>query len=1218
MRLGAFPCSWRAETWVRGKLRDLKDGCDICPLRDRYQASQTLQRDVQGSESTLVKLSQMEDHLTRSQSSTESTRTQLYTLKDQWQLLKQTATNQSKALGGGVALQEFNKKADELEMWMREKDEKPSLERLLDENNDKVQLTRRILDLKQEQQHYRNLQENINSLAQKLEKQGKAGSKGTSTRRKHLNKMWLRLQDTVQEHHDALRLALEAAAFSQQADTVLRAMEGEGSIVCVMNGGEGRGDRDVRDIASQIMMLDVTVSQVSSLHPVLATQASHIQHRVKERWAQLQQALRNERPGEAGRPPTPCTEEQSSVGTQQGMLGNLATVPRRENGSAGIWEVKEERRDCEARATTGRGLSKRRRNSLESRERVRKVAQNEAVLRASCPGAPEVSRLLDELSSTKCWLQSLEGPLSEPTAMRSPELIRRDLCEVAVLEREVESRGLALHSLGERARGPVTPKQSMSEETEGKVQEVEERFRSVQDALRRRTSDLQDTLVLSEFLKIVQMEEDKRNREMSEFGGGTEGPSDTGTGSGRRDMFTPLEELQEAVEMLNDAVRERQRVVAVTKETESLECQLSVVSRMILSVQSRLDELRRDTEEAECEFAVVKRQRNLRDLQGLFIQQQELEADLSGALRLDVRRLEEQADRLQELCPERMQGMGMEIQGTLQAWSQLQETMQGLRCQLQRTSQLRAFFQDYLAMVSWTEDIRAQIFSEGPGSERLPAQQREKLERGIEGKLREFEELASVGWKFIGGEHFLTPTIKESMEELQGMLSWVLMRWRCQKQQRIMGDKMDRRKPKALLPEAGHVLKEELAPADTHQITSSIPRAAFEPPKDVASFTCASPPARAPGLRRYGRRTHSPMSLQNHLSQFSVGTEWDNQLGTEQQEETPAPETAEGPVWLPPKEPAPGEETGEEELYTLRRRLDFQLMEGPLEKKHMLQQRGRKASCRTWTLYHAVLVRRTLCFYHDRKHTAKSTVAAPPLHLTGAVCSPATTYTKRPHCLRLQLPDGSEFLLRAPSSSLLQQWVSKLQHNSGLEDPNFLGDPVLAAELSSPGTTRHRDAPTPGTFSARLPELCQPTPVYGRETLNRGLQAHRDHKELPNLRDGCRASAPSAGRRLPYWYPAPSPRTSESCGQEDVAALGTNRRRSQSFSSATYQNASPSYSVTLYIGDPLSTRGRSHSFATGPEESQPPQHGWNRDGSHAGGPKPRSKSVFRKIFRKKE
>ncbi|MEE6514490.1 hypothetical protein FKM82_022671, partial [Ascaphus truei] len=111
----------------------------------------------------------------------------------------------------------------------------------------------------------------------------------------------------------------------------------------------------------------------------------------------------------------------------------------------------------------------------------------------------------------------------------------------------------------------------------------------------------------------------------SEFGGGTEGPSDTGTGSGRRDMFTPLEELQEAVEMLNDAVRERQRVVAVTKETESLECQLSVVSRMIFSVQSRLDELRRDTEEAECEFAVVKRQRNLRDLQGLFIQQQELE-----------------------------------------------------------------------------------------------------------------------------------------------------------------------------------------------------------------------------------------------------------------------------------------------------------------------------------------------------------------------------------------------------------------------------------------------------------------------------------------------------------------------------------------------------------------------------------------------------------------
>lgn len=106
-------------------------------------------------------------------------------------------------------------------------EEKPCLAALLQESPDKVQLTRRILDLKQvgtarlqltarahpscspkpgrsprglggadfclrspqEEQHFQNLHEELNSLAQKLEKQGKSESRSVSARRKHLNKM---------------------------------------------------------------------------------------------------------------------------------------------------------------------------------------------------------------------------------------------------------------------------------------------------------------------------------------------------------------------------------------------------------------------------------------------------------------------------------------------------------------------------------------------------------------------------------------------------------------------------------------------------------------------------------------------------------------------------------------------------------------------------------------------------------------------------------------------------------------------------------------------------------------------------------------------------------------------------------------------------------------------------------------------------------------------
>lgn len=112
----------------------------------------------------------------RASPSAEAVRRQLLALREQWQLLKQTAASQSKALGGLRSLQDFNKKAEQLEAWIRHKvwgaqsvvwggrqpdcptafshsllaqEEKPSLEALLQKSPDKIQLTRHILDLKQ-------------------------------------------------------------------------------------------------------------------------------------------------------------------------------------------------------------------------------------------------------------------------------------------------------------------------------------------------------------------------------------------------------------------------------------------------------------------------------------------------------------------------------------------------------------------------------------------------------------------------------------------------------------------------------------------------------------------------------------------------------------------------------------------------------------------------------------------------------------------------------------------------------------------------------------------------------------------------------------------------------------------------------------------------------------------------------------------------------------
>nr|XP_056709333.1 spectrin alpha chain, non-erythrocytic 1-like [Euleptes europaea] len=283
---------FKAEKWVQMKLRDLKDGCSI---QKWEQVPQTLQRDMKDFENTIIKLNQMgEQLLVQSSPTAETMRRQLQTLREQWHLLKQMAANHSKATGGLRTLQEFNHTAEQLEAWIRRKEEKPLLAALLHENADKIQLTRRILDLKQEEQRFQVLHEEMNNLAHKLEKQGKSESRNVVARRKHINKMWLHLQGTLKEHHEMLQLALEAAAFLQQADVLLEAIHAKWRSHCGV--GKQRKpepglDLDVRDIASQVMMLDVTVSQLTSLHPSLIARVSLKHQDVKESWAQLQQLL---------------------------------------------------------------------------------------------------------------------------------------------------------------------------------------------------------------------------------------------------------------------------------------------------------------------------------------------------------------------------------------------------------------------------------------------------------------------------------------------------------------------------------------------------------------------------------------------------------------------------------------------------------------------------------------------------------------------------------------------------------------------------------------------------------------------------------------------------------------------------------------------------------------------------------------------------------------
>nr|XP_014351384.1 PREDICTED: spectrin beta chain, non-erythrocytic 1-like [Latimeria chalumnae] len=452
----------QAEAWVREKLRDLKDGCDtqMCPLQDWEQAAHTLQRDIKDYENTLIKLNQ---------------------------------------------------------------EERVCISTLLQETSDKIQLTRRVLDLKQEEQQYRILHEEVLSLALKLEKQGKNDSKNISTRRKHLNKTWLRAQALLKERHETLQLALEVSSFYQQADSIIKAICNKRKSICCMTAKadcEASRDREVRGIASQVMMLDVAVSQLPSLPQSLVAQVTQKQREVKDSWALLQQEVRTEKSGfprpnadftrEDGDLPTPGREEQCSMGKQQhrGVMGkeaegqeNQGRSPKesvvgaekstRSHGGGDRLLHKSAIPEEELDATCGHQIANERKKKPAGRTHPLKESEQRSIqLQRFCHTASKALSWLKEnvtLTTQVCLIETAEGL---ETARRSQ----------AALENEILSNRTRIESIKMEGRNLTQSKQTGNGEAEGILREIEELWEDLKKKHQESETKLRETEKVLELL----------------------------------------------------------------------------------------------------------------------------------------------------------------------------------------------------------------------------------------------------------------------------------------------------------------------------------------------------------------------------------------------------------------------------------------------------------------------------------------------------------------------------------------------------------------------------------------------------------------------------------------------------------------------------------------------------------------------------------------------
>nr|XP_055026003.1 spectrin beta chain, non-erythrocytic 1 isoform X5 [Misgurnus anguillicaudatus] len=1376
----------QAETWIRGRLRDLRDSGNVqrCLLKDWDEAHQTLQRDLKDFENTLIRLNQMgEPLMCKVNPTSDLVKKRLAHLHDQWSALKQTTANQIKAMGGAKSLQEFNMKVDRLEAWIKEKEEEQSLANILGENIDKMQLTRKILDLKQDEQLYRNLHEEINHMALRLEKQGKTDAKTISTRRKHINKMWLKAQSHLKDYHANLQLALEVSSFYQQADNVICSINTMSKSLSRSNGPENSRAGEIRDIASQIMMLDVTVSQLSNLHPALAARVTQKQSEMKECWAVLQKTVRNEKATqlasnssltrEGSDPQTPSQESPGSVGTDPGRImgKEVKEEHNRLKGFTGRKDVERCRKPsdsqddqqqtadehsprtcasdiivrfqtstesrnavrsesrghpllqtqlqkftvsadktlswlkdsiamatqiCNLSGPSGFEAAKRRQASLDqdiqsNRARIelvkreghslvkaqhlgstkiqeflnelevlwdelkRRHERNGLVLQVSEELNCKVVRVLQSLCSLEAWLEAVELSIRQASLAGDPESVSVAEQESFQLEEELEARGLELHNLRQEVDHLSSQKHLHTQLLPARLKEVERKFSSVQTALTQQSSKLKDTRMLTEFLEKVELEESQYSTLgqplCSDLDPGSS-PLGLPVNAHERPLIetigNPVEELREAVEMLNDTARERGRSQSHDQSIHELLCRYSTFSARVEQCLQRCAELSVDVLEMESEMA-VRCEPDRCGLDSLQEYQDQLEAEYE-ILREQVEVLESQATHLTDVCPERMNAAGTEIQSSLQVWDELGKSVAENRKRLLQFEHLRKFFRNYLAMISWTEDTRSCIFSES--ARRQSRENREPLvevlDRQIEQKFEEFDQLVVAGKKLFDEEHHLNKMIGERMEELRSMLGWILVHWRAQKDQLLTRKKAEEAQTDAIYseletsPEHSQKRLEHMTCAPPAELEDkSQPSDGYEVMKSVRGSDVISNSERpdSPYLLLKGS---SPPALGGTVNLILSFT---NSGDPHLQVQTPGSEGA-------AMEPEPvhreqlmsrlsvdmGLERPANDSDIQNGRQELPSMEGTLERKQKLQLGGKRASCRGWSSYHTVLYKQTMCFYQDRKDTLKSCLTSLPLNLIGAVCEPSPEYTKKPNCFCLRLRDGSEYLLSASSRFMMRKWILAIQEHTASNESEVntsachrpSADAGLRRCSISCQCTDECHCSMRNYITSAVLTQSHPTSDRSKEIIihtGEDLQVHQKHQDLLS-----RSTSHAGHCEDKFGQNLHQQNLSDVSSSSIIQGWTGEKRRSHSFTSATYQRIKPvlvpptgrdqdsnsSYSVTLFIGD-RETASAHKSLAI----AEPIGTGQDSSSelplrSYMSLPRARNKSVFRKFFGIKE
>ncbi|XP_040070142.1 spectrin beta chain, non-erythrocytic 1 [Ixodes scapularis] len=789
----------------------------------QLQKHQAFQAELAAHEGNIVAIRQKgETLLEKRHPASGEVREQLERLLGLWQELLAALRRRGRGLEEAQDMLDFESQVDKVEAWIRDKELMVQAGDTGEDYEHCQALRRKLDDVDSDMRVDDGRIKNINTLADKLIREGRPNTSATQQRREKLNRKWKALQGALDSYRAKLSAALEVHAFNRDVDdtydrinekAIVMSTKEESKSLRAVESLQRRQDaveREMTTIDAKLKDHEANCERLMKKHGELAAPIRSKVSDVQENWKRLM---------------TLCSERKQTLDSAYQLHKFLTElkaleawvndlIERMKSGGLGsnmqeaesLLELHQEHKaEMEGRQEAFERLQAFGAKLLREKHGASDVVEEglgrlAALRRALGAAWQERARLLrqgrdlqlfrEQAKQAEAWLSAKEAVLNNEDLGDSVSSVDALMKKHAQFEQTMKAQGERLSQLEEFSRSLVEGGHYDGPAIQAQCQALCSRRERLRENARLKHKRLGESRQLQRFLRNVYEVEAWLNEKLQ-----------VACDENYRDPVNLPSKTKKHAAFEAEVQANRGRVEAVAEEgqrllqgdhyaapqiaarlesTEKLWAQLLEQTRLkkerlqdsyqALLFNWMLDDLQTWMDDVETQLQSEDHGKDLTSVQNLLKKQQLLETDITNHAEM-MEQVKEQTANFEKNNHFLKDEIQERADSIVKRYTSLHEPLQIRRENLEEALQLQQFLRDVDDEMSWIREKESLASSADLGSSLSSVQSLQKKHQGLEAEIQAHEPLvASVGSKgrqMMRSGHFAASEVEQRLAELQ-------------------------------------------------------------------------------------------------------------------------------------------------------------------------------------------------------------------------------------------------------------------------------------------------------------------------------------------------------------------------------------------------------------------------------------------------------------------